>query len=83
MEWDGPRSYFGYYFTASSTHVDGAGSSISFDFNPVLVSGSSYRTQLVVNGYIMNTDPLGTGQPAYTFAASATWNNFAYNLDFT
>lgn len=75
--------YFSYRFRASSTHVDGAGSSIAFDFNPIVKPGDSkVRTVLVVSGYVVNSDPIGTGQPAYTFAASATWNQFAYNLEY-
>jgi len=75
----GSMSYFGYYFLASSTHVDGEGSSISFDFNPIN-GGSS--TELAVNAYIINDDPVGVGQPAYTIAAKVTWSQFADNLDF-
>lgn len=79
---DGNKSWFGYYFRAAADHVDGAGSTISFDFNPRWSPNApSYiYTELVVSAYIMNTDPVGVGQPAYTLAATTTWNQFAYNL---
>lgn len=80
---DGNKSWFGYYFQAASDHVDGAGSTISFDFNPYWTTSNptTIQTDLVVSGWIMNTDPIGLGQPAYVLAASATWNRFAINLD--
>ena len=79
---DGNKSWFGYDFRAAADHVDGEGSTISFDFNPRWSTNypSYIFTQLVVSGYIMNDDPVGVGQPAYLLAATTTWNQFAYNL---
>ncbi|MBT2483825.1 MULTISPECIES: hypothetical protein [unclassified Microbacterium] len=83
-ETQGNLSWFGYRFLASSTHVDGQGSSIAFDFNPHwTTTDPTIRTQLVVSAYIVNDDPVGLGQPAYTIAATSTWNGFAANLDFS
>ncbi|MFB7844797.1 hypothetical protein [Microbacterium sp. NPDC056052] len=79
---DGNKSWFGYYFRAAADHVDGEGSTISFDFNPRWDAGNPdyIYSELVVTGWIKNDDPVALGQPAYVLAASATWNNFAHNL---
>lgn len=79
----GGDAYFGWSFRASSTHVDGLGSGIGFDFVPYwpIDNPSWKRAQLVVSAYIVNDDPVGLGQPAYVMAATSTWNQFAFMLD--
>lgn len=76
-------TYFNYSFQASSTHVDGYGSWISFDFGPRDDSQPpAYAgTRMVVNAYIVNDDPVGLGRPAYTFAAYNNWLAFANNIE--
>lgn len=76
-------TYFNFSFQASTTHVDGDGSWISFDFSPRDPSQPpAYAgTRLVVNAYIVNDDPVGLGRPAYEFAASQNWGVFANNIE--
>lgn len=75
-------TYFNYSFRASSTHVDGLGSWISFDFSPRDPSQApAYAgTRLVVNAYIVNSNPPG-GQWLYSEFARGNWATFANNIE--
>jgi hypothetical protein len=77
-----PRNqYFGWYFRSAAGHVDGLGSTINFSINPAWDQGSSGTySQLVVDGWVVNDNPLGIGQPAYVAGAYLNWQNFAFNL---
>lgn len=70
-------------FRAAPQHVDGAGSSISFDFIPYWPQNnpSFVRARLTVSAYIVNPDPVGLGRPIYEFAAFNNWSVFANRLD--
>lgn len=76
------QQYFGYSFRASSTHIDGVGSGISFDFDALYPDRpiSERGARLIVNGYIMNSNPGGLPQAVYVAGARNTWQNFADNL---
>lgn len=76
-------SWFGFMFRAAKSHVDGHGSTISFDFNPYWEQGypEDYNALLVVSAYIMNDDPLGVGQDVYQTSAMVMWSTFASRLE--
>ncbi|WIE61421.1 hypothetical protein DEI97_017010 [Curtobacterium sp. MCLR17_032] len=71
-----PGGDFGFYFTADKGHVDGAGSTISFDWwtgadNPV----AGEKMRFTVAGYVLNEDVPG-GQPLYRAGAKSEWGKF-------
>ncbi|MET2012921.1 hypothetical protein ABXJ56_15365 [Microbacterium chocolatum] len=78
----GGMAWFSYWFRAAASHVDGAGSTITFNFNPAWNPSNPSKkfTELVVYAYIMNENPMGIGQPAYTAGAWYNWGAFAGNL---
>lgn len=75
-------AWFGYRFLAAASHVDGLGSSIDFSFNPAWQESNpdNRYTQLVVDAWIQNENPMGIGQPAYIAGAWYNWGAFAGNL---
>lgn len=76
-------SWFGYSFRATSDHVDGLGSMISFDFNPTWAvdDPDTIHSQMVVSAYIMNANPGGFPQSVYTYGAKVEWDKFGFNLE--
>lgn len=74
-DWGGPA--YGWWFDAAASHIDGAGSTISFD--TFRKDGESTYT-LRVYGYVVNTNPGGIPQAAYITGAFTTWALFQQNL---
>lgn len=64
-------------FSATSKHVDGVGSSISF---LVFKKPGQSNYSLRVSGYVVNDNPMGIGRLAYLTGAFYNWANFASNL---
>lgn len=78
-EWNIPlRNNFGWQFIAEPGHIDGAGSTITFDYYNRTTDGQFIQ---VVSAYIKNDFILGNG--TYTLAASRTWSYVAYSLTAT
>lgn len=71
----GGEAYFGYDFRAAPGHVDGLGSAIYFDFNPMWQQATPNTKfgQLVVTGWVVNPTPMGFS-PA--FITNMTWWNW-------
>jgi hypothetical protein len=71
-----PGGDFAFYFTADKGHVDGAGSTISFDWwtgaeKPV----AGEKMRFTVAGYVLNGDVPG-GQRLYRADAKSEWGKF-------
>lgn len=70
-------SYFKWQFWATKNHIDGAGSSITFEFRKKTAASS----QLIVDAWILKDFQGLGGNVAYMAAANANWQNFANNLN--
>ena len=67
--------YFGFHFDATKNHIDGAGSSIVFEFRTV-----QGKRKLVVGAYIVR-DTIFHRSDTYRVGAALTWQRFATNLN--
>lgn len=78
----GGMAWFGWYFSAAASHVDGLGSTISFDFSPAWKpeAPSNVFAGMAVNAWIMNSNPAGVPREYYIAGAVLNWATFASNL---
>ncbi len=74
-EFGGPA--WGFVFDATSNHVDGYGSWISFD---TYKKPGEQTYTLGIYGYVINENPGGIPQAAYLTGAYFNWLQFSYNL---
>lgn len=75
-----PAGDFGFWFSAAKGHVDGVGSTISFDWvgTPSDVARApGEKMQFIVYASIVNSNPGGVPQAVYLTGAKATWSQFA------
>jgi hypothetical protein len=70
-------SYYKWQFWATKNHIDGAGSSITFEFR----KKTSASSQLIVDAWIINDFQGLGGNAAYMAGAYVNWHNFANNLN--
>ncbi|TFC92998.1 MULTISPECIES: hypothetical protein [Cryobacterium] len=77
QNYGGGNAYFGYDFFAAPGHVDGIGSAIYFDFNPMWdqATPNTKYGQLVVTGWVVNSNPMGMPQ---AFIKNMTWWNWLH-----
>jgi hypothetical protein len=75
----GKVTWYVYTFNATSSHVDGAGSTITFEFSTSKFGGTP-GSVMTVGAYITNDDPMGIGRPAYEVGANYNWTQFAHKL---
>lgn len=71
-----PNGQFGFWFNSAPSHVDGAGSRISFNFWTKQETDSSIKMRFTVTGNITNETPAGMPQWIYLPGAKAQWEVF-------
>lgn len=76
----GDNYAFGFVFDAAPSHVDGAGSWISFNIYDKPITSGQARYVLKVYASIVNSNPVALPQGVYTELASNKWSEFANNL---
>ncbi|CAN7329322.1 hypothetical protein LJR078_001884 [Arthrobacter sp. LjRoot78] len=69
---------FGFRFLTAAGHVDGLGSSISFDFDKY--GPLETTTFLSVSGWIADNDLGDAGNHLYVIGAEESWQAFAVNI---
>lgn len=70
-------NYYKWQFWATRNHIDGAGSSITFEFR----KKTSASSQLIVDAWIINDFQGVGGNVGYQVGAFGNWQNFANNLN--